>query len=122
MSEGYLVRQNDHAPAYEGIVNFSIPAGQTVSQNWTLPYDRTLSGMNYYCESFNSGDTISLKVYSPTGSMMREYSKDLYVRNEFKFELYSLFIIKDCVFEFIYKNNGLIDSSINFNFDLHEGI
>jgi hypothetical protein len=122
MSNEYLIDQKDAIPCLESAVQMTINQGVEAFQEWVLTEDRIFCGLDYYCENFNKEDTISLEAFDSNGNLLRQYAKDLFLRKEKDFHMYSTYFPSGIKFVFTYKNNGSNVSHINFNLNLHKKI
>lgn len=106
----------------EGIISAIIPAGQTVTLNWTVPYSRVVSGADYEAINRNMGDRISLQVAHPVVGVVDEFAKRLFVRTEYRKELYGAALVAGLMVRVVYENVGANDVTFNLNLDLHERV
>lgn len=104
----------------EGVISAVIPAGQTVTLNWTVPYTRTMNGADYEAINRNIGDRVSLQVAHPIAGVVDEFAKRLFVRTEYRKELYGAALVAGLMVRVVYENVGTNDVAFNLNLDLHE--
>lgn len=104
----------------EGVISGDCLAGQTTILSWTVPYERILNGADYCLDVYQHGDKLSFEIHHPQIGLVNQFAKDIYVRKEYRKELYGALLPAGLIVKVIYENNGASDVNINVNLDLHE--
>ena len=97
----------------------TIPAGTTVSLDYTITADCIINACDYDAVNKNHGDKITFQVIHPLVGVIAQFATDIYVRDSMYYEFYKAALKTGLIVRVIYTNVGINDVQFTLNLAEH---